>query len=394
VSLASVVEVVDFDHHSEAFAESLETTTWRFADEHAIAYTNSHGGYFIVAAHELAKRVLNDPEVFSSARTPDGGGGVFIPPFPVPGFPAESDPPAHTAIRKLLAPWFSRTAVEELRPKIEAIVSGVFDRIVANGEFDVVTDIGHVVGPTLIIDYLAFPREVREPFMNALRSGYQPEGDDQTLMFEMAGKLMEIIAEKRVNPGDELTSHLIQSTDPKLSDLELVATLAVLMLGGIETTESLIANSFLYLEQDRELRRRLIAHPELIPQALDEFLRVATPETTTVRNATRDVELGGVAVPEGSRVLVLISSANHDARVFADPDTIDIDRKNTASLVFGHGIHRCIGAVLSKIESTIILQHALTRIPDYELDLARSKRFTDRSAANGWLTMPASTTGR
>jgi cytochrome P450 len=394
---ASTVPVIDFDHHSEAFATELESRALNLL-EHPIAYTESNGGHYIVSSHELAREVLADTETFSSARTADGGGGLFIPSFPIPLpggalLPAESDPPQHTDLRKVLNPYFSRPACEEMKPGVQAIVAGAFDAIIEKGEFDVVYDIGHVVGPTTMMSYLGFPLDLRDRFIDAIRTGYmrRPGDDDVSDLVELAGMVFGVVTDKKENPSDDVASWLIHHEDASFSDVEIVSLLVTLLFGGFETTESLIANAMIHLDSDRELRRRLIDDPTLIPGAVDEFLRVITPETTTTRRVTRDVELAGVQLKEGDFVLVVLTSGNHDETVFSDPVAVDPERRCHQSLAFGHGAHRCIGAVISKIEAVMILEEAMARIPDFSLDMDRAERFPDLSAANGWLTIPGST---
>lgn len=394
------VPVIDFDHHSEEFARDLEGRA-RNLLEHPIAYTESNGGHYVVSSHELVREVLLDTDTYSSARTTDGAGGLFIPSFPIPLpggalLPAESDPPRHTDLRKVLNPFFSRSACEAMRPQIDAIVAGAIDNIMAKGDFDVVYDLGHVVGPTTMMTYLGFPLELRDRFIDSIRTGYmrKPGDDDVSDLLELAGMVYGVINDKRANPTDDVASKLIHHDEANFSDVELVSLLVTLLFGGFETTESLIANTLIHLDVDRALRQRLTDDPSVIPGAVDEFLRVITPETTTARRVTRDVELGGVELKEGEFILLVLTSANHDDTVFDTPVTIDPNRKVSQSMAFGFGVHRCIGAIITKIESVAILEQLLARIPDYSLHMDRAKRFPDLSAANGWLNIPASTNHR
>jgi cytochrome P450 len=391
------VPVIDFDHHSEQFARDLEGRA-RNLLAHPIAYTESNGGHYVVSSHELVREVLLDTDTYSSARTTDGAGGLFIPSFPIPLpggalLPAESDPPRHTDLRKVLNPFFTRSACEAMRTSIEAIVAGAIDEIVNKGEFDVVYDLGHVVGPTTMMSYLGFPLELRDRFIDAIRTGYmrKPGDDDVSDLLELAGMVYGVINDKRENPTDDVASKLIHDKDAGFSDVELVSLLVTLLFGGFETTESLIANTLIHLDTDRALRQRLIDDPSLIPGAVDEFLRVITPETTTARRVTRDVELGGVALKEGEFILLVLTAANHDDTVFDEPVSIDPARKLSQSMAFGFGVHRCIGAIITRIESIAILEQLLARIPDYSLHMDQAERFPDLSAANGWLNIPAST---
>jgi cytochrome P450 len=388
--------LIDFDHHSDDFAENLETIV-RDIRSCPVAYTNNNGGHFIVSTHALAKRVLSDVETFKSGREPDGSGGLFIPTFPIPFpggalLPAECDPPHHTLLRRSLDKYFNRPATEKLRPRINQVVTEVFDRVVTMGEFDVVQDIGHLVGPTMMMGYIGFPLEFRTTFIEAIRTGFQRKVDDSDVSFltEMAMQAMGVIMEKRANPGDDVASKLMEEL-PDIDDVGMLSFLILLLFAGFETTEAMITNSLWYLDEHRDLREELRNDRSLIPGALDEFLRLAAPETTTVRTVTREVELGGVRLGAGDRVLVLLASGNLDANVFPDPDRIDIRRNCGQSLTFGHGIHHCPGNHMTKIEAEVILNQVLDRIPGYSIDRENSRRFTDRAAANGWITMPART---
>jgi cytochrome P450 len=396
-STTGTVPVVDFDHHSESFASDLNGAIRRI-QEHPIAYTESNGGHYIVTSHALARQILTDTDTFSSARTEDGGGGLFIPSFPVPIpggalLPAESDPPFHTKLRKVLGPYFSRRAFDAMRPQVQRIVTDAIDRIIEMGDFDVVYDIGHEVGPRTMMTYLGFPLERRDMFIDKIRTGYmrKPEDTDVSDMLELAGEVFGVVNAKKEHPGDDVASWLIHQEEVSLSDVELVSNLVTLLFGGFETTESLIANILVHLEADRALRRRLIDDPALIPGAIDEFLRVITPETTTTRRVTRDVELAGAQLKEGALILLVLTACNHDDAVFDNPEVIDPERDCRQSLAFGHGVHTCIGKVISKIETEMLLEQILARLPDYSLHMDRARRFPDLAAANGWLTIPAST---
>jgi cytochrome P450 len=392
---SDLVPLVDFDHHSDRFAEHLTEIAYELRGC-PVAYTQNNGGHYVVSSHALVKQVLSDPEHFSSARDADGVGGEFIPPFslPLPDglglLPAECDAPQHTQMRRSLGPWFNRTAVERLRPRIEQVVRSVFDDLVQRREFDVVTDIGHVVGPTLIIEYLGLPADRREFFINAARSGADSSGE-LTGLKEMIAVLAEVVRQRRQAPTDDLGSFLVNSTDLGLSDAEAVSTLLTLTLGGVDTTEALITNSIWTLSADNRLRTHLIEDPALIPRALDELLRFHSVSPTVARTVTSDIELGGVLFRAGDRVLVFVTAANHHGDVFEGPEVLDIERNCAPSLSFGFGPHRCIGARLGKVEVEVILTQLLTRIPRFAVDVERSVPSADRSHSNGWLAMPVMT---
>jgi cytochrome P450 len=385
--------IVDLDHHSDAFARDPIAISSELVSCCPIAYTENYGGHYIVTSHALAKQILADTETFSSARFEDGSGGTFIPSFtlPIPGaclLPAESDPPKHSQVRKALATYFNRTGIERLRTHIEGVVASALDEIERKGEFDIVADLGHVVGPSTVMSYLGLPLERRDTYIETITSGYQLKpGDDMSALVEMATEVYGFLQERKEDPRDDVMSEFVSAG--RFADVELVSLFMTLLLGGVVTTDSLIANSLWTLDQDRRLRQRLIAHPELVPDAIDEFLRFYTPAPTVARTVMADVQVAGVQMRKGERLMVLLTAGNHDADAFSDPDAIDINRDNSQSVAFGHGPHRCMGARLSKVEVEITLTRLLERIPKYSIDRARARPFPDRSAVNAWLTMPA-----
>jgi cytochrome P450 len=389
------VPVVDFDHHSRHFAENLTGIAYELRSC-PVAYTPNNGGHYVVSSYSMAKQILSDAAHFSSARDADGIGGEFIPSFslPLPGglglLPSESDAPQHTVIRRALGPWFGKAAVERMRPRIQEVVDQVFNDLVTRSGFDAITDIGHVVGPSLIIEYLGLPPERREFFINAARSGADSSGELVGLK-QMIDVLQVIVARRRGSPGDDLGSFLINSADLALSDAEAASALLTLTLGGVDTTEALVTNAIWTFSADQDLRRRLTADPSLIGQAIGEFLRYHSVSPAVARTVSEDVEIDGVRFKRGERVLVFLTAANHQEETFPRPHEIDIERDCRASLAFGFGPHRCPGERLGKVEAEMILTQLLTRIPDFTVDVSRAQPSPDRSHSNGWLSMPVIT---
>jgi cytochrome P450 len=395
VSRAVECPVVQFDHHSGEFAREPIAISSALAERCPVAYTEANDGHYVVTSHALCREILSDPRTFSSARDEQGGGGTFIPSFalPIPGAamaPSEFDPPHHSRFRKPLASHFNRTAVERLRPHVEGVVANALDLIEQKGDFDIVADLGHIVGPTTVMSYLGLPLDRREAYISTITSGYQLRpGDDMSALVELASEVYQLLQERKQEPRADVLSEFGKSE--AISDVENVSLFMTLLLGGIVTTDSLISNSLWALARDRELRATLQRKPELIPAAIDEFLRFYSPAPTLARTVTRDAEIAGVKLAKGDRLMLLLSACNHDSTAFVEPDAIDISRDCAQSLAFGHGPHRCLGARLSKVEVEITLTEVLQRIPDYSIDIDRAEPFPDRSAVNAWLTMPART---
>jgi cytochrome P450 len=178
-----------------------------------------------------------------------------------------------------------------------------------------------------------------------------------------------------------------------MPDETVTEMLFMLLNGGIDTSTALIAGMFLHLGRHPADRAALTADPGLIPAAVDEMLRLLTPGTGVARTVTKPVELGGVSLSAGDRVLLALGSANNDPDEFPEPDDARFDRANGGRhLAFGTGVHRCLGAFLAPAEMEVLLQEVLTRMPDYEIDLGGVVGYPTIPLVNGYVSMPATFT--
>jgi cytochrome P450 len=395
--------IIEFDHHSSEIANKWDEVLERVT-RHRVFYTESYGGFWVVASNEVAKGVLRDPATFSTERIADGSGGITIPQLPVRLIPAEVDPPYHSELRKVINPLFNRTAVGALQPIIERVATEVIDAVLAKGEFDVVHDIAHVFPARVMLTYLGFAESDRLPLMNAVQTGFSTSEDGgsaevdteaaMALFAEIYQRIMGLVEQRRAQPLDDVVSHLVTQTDYVLNDEELLWVIFTLVVGGTENVGALLENALLYLHDDDRARQRLIEHPEEMPGAVEEFLRHFTPGVSTVRHVRRDVELDGLALRPGDRVLVWLPGPNHDPALFDDPRRIDISRSNAGRhMAFGEGTHHCPGAIIGRLEVTHFLTEFLRRVPGYRIEGASARRFTNPSIMNGWWSMPARTRG-
>jgi cytochrome P450 len=174
----------------------------------------------------------------------------------------------------------------------------------------------------------------------------------------------------------------------EFSDLELVAILSNLLLGGVETTAATFVNALLYLEHHRSVRAELIAAPDLMRSAVKEFLRYFTPIMYAARTVTRDTSLAGVEFAEGDRVMLCLQAANHDPEAFDSTDVIRIDREQHVDVAFGFGVHRCLGHILGETQLSVMLGEFLRQAPGYRIDAARARRNDHPGTFNEWLAMP------
>src|ERR1700753_616188 len=316
----------------------------------------------------------------------------------------QQDPPDHTRLRGLVVKAFTARRVEDMRPRIQAIVDETLDRIAPIGHMDLIEVFAFRLPVTIICDMLGIPPDHREVFYTSSRTGGRlldpvplspaeiAEANTGHARFQMYFQpLFEL---RRKNPGDDLTTQLVQAEEDgsKLSNEELTANIILLFGAGHETTVNLIGNGLLALHRNPDQLALLKANPELITNAIEEFLRYDSSVQMTGRVALEDIEdLGGKRIPKGESVLCLLGSANHDPAVYPDhPERLDITRPNVKPLSFGGGIHFCLGAQLARIEAEIAINTLLRRIPNLRLDDAENPEWRPTFVLRGLTRLPAS----
>jgi cytochrome P450 len=335
---------------------------------------------FLVVDHELARTALNDPRLSKNVAHSSV-------PMPAEMFFGDTllgiDPPDHTRLRGLVARAFTPRRVEALRPRVQEITDELLDGIAARDEVDVVADlIADFAFPLPIIvicELLGVPAADRTDFrswtavLTAPAFGGAARERRRATARAMNDFLRRIFAERRENPADDLISALLAARDHdgRLSDAEVLGTVALLLIAGHETTVNLIGNGVLALLQAPEQLRLLRDRPELLPAAIEEMLRYDGPvERASQRIALADMEIGGTVVPKGAWVHVSLGAAHRDPRAFRDPDTFDITRPDGRHLAFGHGVHFCLGAPLARLEGAIAIGSLLSRFPGLRLACA------------------------
>ncbi|WKA27377.1 cytochrome P450 [Bradyrhizobium roseum] len=316
----------------------------------------------------------------------------------------QQDPPDHTRLRGLVVKAFTARRVEDMRPRIQQVVDATLDRIIPQGKMDLIEDFAFRLPVTIICDMLGIPEEHREAFYAGSRDGgrlldpvpLSPEeiqkGNAGNAMAAMY--FQQLFELRRKNPGDDLTTQLVQAEEDgsKLSNEELTANIILLFGAGHETTVNLIGNGLLALYRNPDQLALLKAKPELITNAIEEFLRYDSSVQLTGRVALEDIEdLGGKRIPKGESVLCLLGSANHDETVYPDhPERLDITRPNVRPLSFGGGIHFCLGAQLARLEAEVAIATLLRRLPDLRLDDAVNPEWRPTFVLRGLKRLPAS----
>ena len=336
-------------------------------------WSEAFGGFWVATRYADVMTVLEDPELFCS------GQGTNLPPngFPYRLLPEEADPPAHAKWRKLAAPFFTSKAVNGLEAAIRGIARDRLASFVEKGSADLSKDFAMQIPAYVIADMMGFPREDAPWFAETsdrlLATAERPElaEENAALGADLVGYLGRHLEARKDGSHDDLLSELVhgQFEDRPLTPEELFGISFFFLIAGHETTVGGISYMLWRLALNPEQRSRLVADPSLIPQAVDESLRLDGPVLHLSRVATRDTDLGGSPVKTGDRVMLLYAAANLDENTFPNPDDFDIDRANARRHVaFGGGIHRCQGATLGKLEMQIAIEEVLATIPDYVVD--------------------------
>jgi cytochrome P450 len=212
-----------------------------------------------------------------------------------------------------------------------------------------------------------------------------------TQLGEVEGYIAAVVEDRRSAPKRDLISELTTSeiNGRRLDDAEVIEIVHMLIHGGLDTSVALIANGFLFLDENHQMRQALIDDPSMIPAAVEEFLRYFSPSMANARTVTAPCEIAEVNFERGDRVLLAWASAGRDEKHFEDPDTVRFDRPTNRHLVFGSGPHRCAGLHLARAELRIFFEEFLKSMPEYSIDRLEMKRYPSIAVINGFLTMPA-----
>lgn len=351
-------------------------------------------GYFAFRYDDVA-RMGRDNAVFSSDHFHDSPAGLHDPTDPVQAaFMAVSaqqfmfhDPPAHTRMRQAMVPAFTGFATRRWRPIVEARVGALLDRFEPGQKAEFMADFAGAVPVAIIADVLGVPEEEQSEFRRwsqALAATFDPgiQGAARATAIHTASEMVEylrgILARRRAHPRDDLTSILAAADLP---DDELLGSLALLLTAGNDTTVNLLGNGLQFLFAEPSAREADLS------STVEEMLRMDPPLHLDLRKTTREVTLGGVDLPAGAIVWLVLASANRDPRAFDRPDTFDPTRSPNRHLTFLPGHHHCIGAPLARLEGQIIFARLLERFPDIAPAGPAVRRVANK-VARGWAEIP------
>jgi hypothetical protein len=275
-----------------------------------------------------------------------------------------TDNPEHARLRGLVNPVFTPQAIAALRPRVERAAADLLAAARRRGGMDAVADFAAPLPLAVLSDWMDLPPGLREQVGQwthevrfLLEPGLMSAADFSrvvTVVETFAAALAELVAARRVRPGDDLISRLaatVTGGGDRLSDEEAAFVAIMCFVAGHETTKSLIGNGLLALLRHPEQEQRLRARPDLVPSAVGEALRYDSPLQLTKRLATRDIEIGGQQVRAGDQLLLCLGAANRDPEAFDRPDDFDAGRDTGGHLAYGFGMHGCLGGLLASLQA-------------------------------------------
>jgi cytochrome P450 len=329
---------------------------------------------WLVFDYESVKRVLTDHEAFSSIVTPPTG--------KAPDWLVFSDPPRHTKLRGIIMRAFTPRSIANLEPRIRELSRELLVPALERRQMDLAGDYSNLLPTMVIAEMIGIPVADRARFLRwgeaIMNLSYSIAGGEEAaraikehaaVKEEMKAYLTEVLPERRRAPKDDLLTRLVEAevNGGHLTEDEILGFFQLLLSAGTETTTNLINNAILCLIENPDQLARLRAEPQLLQPAIEEVLRYRSPGQIMFRSAKRDIELHGQVIPAGRLVLAMIGSANRDPMKFRDPDRFDITRDSNPHIAFGHGIHFCLGASLSRLEARVALEDLLEQMKDFKL---------------------------
>ena len=360
-------------------------------------HPNPDGTYVLTRYADMVT-CYRDPSLWSSDKRAD-----FLPKFgDSPLFEHHTtsvvftDPPDHTRIRALFQHAFTRKALAALTPRIETLIDGYLDHFAEAGEVELVEDFSFRLPIEVVCDMLGVPasdREVLRKWATAILTALEPSLSDAQLaegnsaVVEFKDYLRELLKHRRAHPDQANETEVLtvladaEADGQRLSEIELLHQCIFMLNAGHETSTNMLSHGVHEMLRHPDQIARLNADPGLIDTCVDEVLRYQAPIQINNRRSLSATELGGVALPEGTTVHMIVAAGNRDPEQFPDPDRFDIGRRPNRHLSFALGVHICAGNALARIEAAIAFQKLFQRFPDIALvapaKLARRLRFRE-----------------
>ncbi len=374
----------DFDHTDEAWVADPYPIMDDLRERCPVAHSDRYGGLWAPMTYDAVSAIANDTEHFTSRTVVINNGRPGDDALPAPigvAPPISSDPPFHEIARRLLLPAFAPRPIAALEPFTRELCNQLLDEMGDADLVDASVQYAEHIPVGLIAKLCGLPAEDGEQFREFVRivlEGVDLSAEERIEAFQpVEDYIVPAIVERRENPDDGLISYLLDAEimGEKLSDEHVFGSILLLIVAGIDTTWSAIGSSIWHLANNPDDLERLVAHPELLPSAVEEFLRAYAP-VSMARLVKDDFEFQGCPMKKDDWIFLSFPAANRDPKAFDNADEVLIDREINRHSAFGLGIHRCLGSNLARMEMTVALEEWLKRYTKFELDASKPTTFS------------------
>jgi cytochrome P450 len=374
----------DFDHTDEAWVADPYPIMEDLRERCPVAHSDRYGGLWAPMTYDAVAAIANDTEHFTSRTVVINNGRPGDDALPAPigvAPPISSDPPFHEIARRLLLPAFAPRPIAALEPFTRELCNQLLDKMGDADLVDASVQYAEHIPVGLIAKLCGLPQEDGEQFREFVRivlEGVDLPAEERLEAFKPVEEyIVPTIVERRENPDDGLISYLLDAEimGEKLSDEHVFGSILLLIVAGIDTTWSAIGSSIWHLANNPDDLARLVAHPELLPSAVEEFLRAYAP-VSMARLVKDDFDFQGCPMKKDDWIFLSFPAANRDPEAFDNADEVLIDREINRHSAFGLGIHRCLGSNLARMEMTVALEEWLKRYTKFELNASEPTTFS------------------
>jgi cytochrome P450 len=328
------------------------------------------GGTWMVTDPQAVQYIHRNPDLFSSVGLMGEGE------LPIRYVPSAIDPPEHKRFRRILDPMLAPRVINAMEDELRLQVRELVSAFASRGSCDAVKELAVPYPTSVFLSVFGLPVADRDRLIDWVETIIQkspqlkPEFADEyrTASWELYDYLLPFVEAKRRDPGDDMLSRILAVDGDEAISVEEVLGICILFcLAGLDTVTGAVGFMLFYLARDPELRRRVLADPALVTPMIEEVLRLEPPAPMFPRTVTRDVEVCGVSIPAGDRVLMCLAVVNRSAQTYDQPDAIDLDQADRGHVTFGGGVHRCLGSHLARREMRLVFEELHAQIPEYEI---------------------------
>ncbi len=395
-----VTTIAEFDPFSAEYFDDPYDLYRRMRDEAPVFFSEKYGFWALFRYGDVCD-AHKEWQTFSSSHGVDLS-TLSKPPELIQQLQSiiMMDPPEHDRLRALVSRAFTPRAIAGMEPMIRGVITGFLDDC-SEDSFDAVKDFSGPFPVEIISRMLGVPAPDRQQIRHWLDAmlhrepgQMDPTDEGVSAAIETVAYFMELVADKRRHPGDDMISRLVavevdrgDGQQARLTDEEISGFASLLGGAGAETVTKLVGNAVVLFSRNPSQWRKVLADPTTIPGAVEEILRYWPPSQYQGRFSVREANYSGVTVPAGFPTILVTGSATRDERFYEEPDIFDVERPPSLALGFGYGIHSCLGAALARMESRIAIEELARRWPRYEVDESGCRRVHMSNVA-GYSSVP------